>query len=125
MDCACVYIGDYDNPDFCSTKIRSARKEHKCVECSQLIKVGEKYEDIRGKWESGIERYITCLDCVSLREAFFCDGFLYGGMWENFWSFVSDVIEYNFPFSKIAELTPTARSEVCEGIEQIWDEMGL
>ena len=61
-----------------------ARKEHKCVECSRTIAVGEQYHR-----ESGLDyyreywfTYATCLHCDAARDWLWnvCQGFLYEGV---------------------------------------------
>jgi hypothetical protein len=62
-DCFC----DYDAPEFYSSTIRTARKQHKCFECGNHIIAGDKYEYVFGKWGGDIGRYKTCSHCVDLR----------------------------------------------------------
>jgi hypothetical protein len=72
-----------------------ARKDYKCCECYNVIHKGEVYENAFGVWESwqvvspGVKRkiadkntYRTCRKCVSIRDHFFPDGWLYGQMAE-------------------------------------------
>lgn len=62
-DCTC----DYDAPSFYSRAIRKARKEHKCEECSGVIRPGESYEYVCGKWE-WVDSFKTCERCVDIRQ---------------------------------------------------------
>jgi hypothetical protein len=121
--CACVYVGDYDGPEFCSTTHYVARQEHKCIECGRAIVKGERYEYVSGKWDGSMDVFKTCEDCESVRDAFFCDGFLYGGIWEYLGEHLRDVIAphgANVDSSCIIPLTPRARDKVCDMIEDIW-----
>ena len=45
-DCVC----DYDPQIFCWSKVRKARKPHRCYECGGPIRSGERYEYAAGKW---------------------------------------------------------------------------
>jgi hypothetical protein len=123
MECSCVYPGDYDPPDFTTKQIRKARKGHKCVECGCAISAGDRYEHSSNKYDYGIDVFKTCLDCISMREVFFCDGWFYGGIWEQFNEYLRDAIsgEY-FSWSKLGKVTPTVRAEICEMIEELWEE---
>jgi hypothetical protein len=49
-------MDDYDPPVFFRvSKVRAARRQHKCVECGGAILVGEPYQRVEGKWEAGVE----------------------------------------------------------------------
>jgi hypothetical protein len=123
MDCACVYSGDYDPPEFHLSITRIACKEHKCGECKGTIHAGEKYEVNVGKYDGRFDRHITCPDCVSVRDVFFCDGWVYGEVWERFSGYLDDAISGGyFSWSKLGEVNPTVRAEICEQIEEIWKE---
>jgi hypothetical protein len=62
-DCFC----DYDAPEFYHREIRKARKEHKCEECPGVIRPGDKYEHVRGKWDGYVDSFKTCERCVEIR----------------------------------------------------------
>lgn len=62
-DCYC----DYDPAEFYSAVIRTARKQHKCEECSGTIMPGDKYEAVIGKWEGYVSTFKTCSFCVDIR----------------------------------------------------------
>ncbi len=121
-DCSCIYMGDYDGPEFCSELYPTAAKEHECGECGKTIEVGEKYEKTTGCWEGTFNTHKTCLDCVSMRDSFFCDGWCYTRIWE----FLSDhIMEVQGQVSSecLVPLTPRAREKVCELIEEQWREL--
>lgn len=60
--CDCV------TPSAFNEIMRKAKKEHKCCECCQKIKPGEKYQYCSGVWDGVPDSYKTCLLCVKLRE---------------------------------------------------------
>lgn len=65
MDYECVC--DYDPPDWYERRVFTARKMHKCYECSGIILPGEQYEHVVGKWEGDVSVFKTCERCVDLR----------------------------------------------------------
>lgn len=121
-DCACVYVADGGfSCDFFREIIRTARKEHKCGECSRTIKPGEHYEIATGKWDGIICSSKTCSDCLSVRSSFFCRGYNYGGIWEDLAEHICEM-GGQIDSSRLVPLTPVAREKVCEEIEQQWDD---
>lgn len=58
---------DIDEPTFYLAEIRKARKLHRCRECKRLIRPGEKYEHIVGKWDGELSSVKTCGHCLNLR----------------------------------------------------------
>ena len=119
MECSC-------SVDVCSDgaitvlkeKIVTAKKEHKCSECGRKIKKEESYEYASGVWETKLNIYKTCLDCLSLRKQFFKDGFCYNAIWE---MFEEEFRDTEIPESCISKLTPGARAKVCVFIEWCWE----
>lgn len=63
----------------------------------------------------------TCVDCLSIRTEFFCDGFLYEGMKEALVEHLQNM-DGNVDEDCLAELTPNARAFVCNIIEDIWQD---
>ena len=55
-------------PEFQRTSIPKARKQHKCCECRQPIKVGELYFYSVAKWDGEIDTVKQCLACSELME---------------------------------------------------------
>lgn len=81
MECACI---DLDVDDYClllSSNKPRARKEHKCYECGKIIYPGCLYLVENTLFESNFTSYKTCLDCLSIRDVFFCN-YYYGQIWE-------------------------------------------
>jgi hypothetical protein len=121
-DCACVYVGDLDGPEFHFVKKPTARKPHKCGECDRDIEPGEIYERGWGIWDGCLDTHKTCLDCVSVRTAFFCDGWLYGGIWERLHEHI-DEMQGQIASDCILPLTARAREKVFEIIGEVWAEL--
>jgi hypothetical protein len=72
-------------PKFFNTKKVRAIKTHKCCECGEAIKPGEKYERAKGKWDNEICTFKTCETCARIREDYCPDGSEFGGLRETLW----------------------------------------
>jgi len=86
-DCGvCISTGDYfdGTADVYQSDIRKARKPHKCCECNEAIKVGDKYEYYSILFDGRWTHHNTCLICMEIGEAFCCDGRLFGELWSGF-----------------------------------------
>lgn len=120
MDCACVMIEDSKQPEFFKSKIVTAKNPHICSECHREIQPGEKYEYVSGKWEGCFDTFKTCEDCLSIRSSFFCEGYMFGGMFEMLSEHI-DEMDGEISSDCIVDLTPAARAKVCEMIEREWE----
>lgn len=79
--CICI---DVDDPCILLNRQRPrARKQHKCIECRQLIQPGEIYERDTTIFEGDISVYKTCLICVCIRSELLICGWHYGDMWND------------------------------------------
>lgn len=78
--CICIHFDEQST--LSSTDVRTARKKHTCVECSETIKPGEKYEYssdlVDGKWS----HHKTCMLCARIRDSLFKCGYYYGEVWD-------------------------------------------
>ena len=63
-ECYC----DYDQPEVYRKRLQTARKQHKCYECSRAIKAGEQYEYVFSVFEGETWPAHTCRHCLALRE---------------------------------------------------------
>lgn len=104
---------DGDGAASCSsTTIRKARKDHRCVECRETIKAGDRYEFVSGVWDGEPAAYKTCLSCVEIRDHFACEGYLIGEVW-------NDLEDNFFPDMKaggpcMKGLSPAAKARLFE-----------
>jgi len=81
--CVCDWRAeDGDSPEPFTERLIKARKEHKCCECHEVIKVGDIYELAKGRWDGDWRSYHTCLRCSRIRQDFMSCGWIYGGLWE-------------------------------------------
>lgn len=128
MGCACsVEVVDLDNASRVATdwcKIRTARVTHKCDECHRTIAIGETYEHYTGICDGSFFKNKTCVDCLSIRDAFFDNGYYFGQVMGDFREFIS---EGNGQVSEecLSALTPRAREMACELIQRVWLELSL
>ena len=123
MDCSCISIdADYQS-EVLKQKVVVAKKQHYCQECSRIIAPGEKYELFVGICNSEFYTHKTCADCLSILTEFFCDGYYFGMVREDFENFILDC-NGNIPESKIAALTPRVRGWTCGVIECAWERLG-
>lgn len=121
MECATVLCSMDDGyATMLQEKIVKAIKPHKCCECRMVINPGEKYNIEVTVYDGDISRYKTCLDCMSLREVFFKEGFYFEMTKEMLWEHVMDC-HGDISESSLKGLTPGARSMVCGIIEEAWE----
>jgi hypothetical protein len=73
-----------------------ARKDHKCCECGDIIKKGDIYEYVSGKWEGEFDTYKTCMICSRIRKDY-CAPF--GWLRDDLW----DCLGVDYITGKIAE----------------------
>ena len=66
--------------------------------------------------------YKTCLDCLSIREMFFCDGWYYEMIHEYLYEHIQEM-KGEISEDCIKCLPPKAREMVCEMIEKVWGRL--
>lgn len=64
FDCYC----EYERPTFYDRRVVTARKRHRCEECSRVIEPGQRYEYASGLWEDCFGVFKTCIACVNGRD---------------------------------------------------------
>lgn len=62
-----------------------------------------------------------CSDCLSLRDSFFCNGWSYGSLWEDFYEHICD-IDGKISSDCLENLTNEARDKVINAIDECWEE---
>lgn len=120
--CGCIYVSDYDPPELYDPRIRVARKGHWCGECHSPILPGESYEYVFGKWEGRIDTCKTCLTCLSIREAFFCDGFMHGSVMENVREHIYG-LDGRIGFDCLEKLNDQARTRILKIMEEVMRDL--
>lgn len=56
-----------EHPSVYNMIVRTARKDHKCCECSGVIQKGEQYNYHSGVWDGEGASFKVCFDCDALR----------------------------------------------------------
>lgn len=122
MECACVEV-EYHGGDVCDAHIAKrmqARKQFKCNECPRQIMLGEIYERVEMLLDGQWSKHRTCPDCLSIRDAFFCQGeYIYETVRDYLHEHIQDCCG-DLSETKISELTETSRGWICEEIELSW-----
>ena len=114
--CGCIYVGDFDEAQFCNQKNQTARKSHKCGECARVIQAGEIYEYSTQLFEGDFSVYKTCADCLGLRNAFFCEGWWWGELWRLVEQHLNEGVELEV--CCLDQLTSRARDRVIDLIDE-------
>lgn len=132
MNCSCVAIEVEEGYDDWGEEMRVTGTERRCVECSREIALGEQYEFSWGAkldYDDNViaeesEDYTTCVDCASMRRAFFCGGHYVGRIWEDLGEHLAEVVVFGNGVSSecLAQLTKPARDDVCDLVEDIWED---
>lgn len=85
-DCGVCITHDFDGPaDVWESRIRTARKPHKCCECGGAIEAKKRYEYYTVLYDGSWSHHATCLICAEIAEAFCCDGRFFGNLWNEFY----------------------------------------
>lgn len=115
MSCdVCLYAADDVDDRFFRADLRTARKEHTCCECREVIRPGHRYEHAFGiDGEGGAFTSKTCEICAEVRTVFYCGHAYYV---ETLWD---EMEEQAFPNLTTAsecfrELSPAAKAVVLE-----------
>ncbi len=90
MDCD-VCIDSNADSEFFYERIRIAKRPGKnCAECGQPRKIGDSYMQVGGKCEGQFWQETLCLLCHEIANVFYCNGVMYGNIWE-------EIEDYAFP----------------------------
>ena len=121
MNCDC----DYDSPEFYNCKEVIAKKEHICSECGSPILIGEKYENVFGKWGGVVATFKTCSDCLNLRfalETTPCYCLVHGSLIDDFTCAISDCWKFSYSVKDIKHRQSWIELDIKEEYEN-WQEM--
>ncbi len=123
MPCACLSVDVYVYYEGVAHLTLRAVHERPCHECGQPIQRGNLYEYYLGvlPGEERPENWVTCLDCLSVRDEFFCDGWIYGFLWEEVENYVYDV-GGSLEYACLEALTPKARERIVSCCDDIFRE---
>ena len=84
MNDACCCSVEVDEPaEVYLARVLTARREHRCLECGELIEPGEQYEQVTARWDGHWNTYKTCYLCLRIRNDLFPCGWYFGQMRED------------------------------------------
>ena len=124
MNCSCVYV-DLSNAEFGNVRGRRTEETQAvylltCCECKRTIEAGETYRKEVTEMDNWRKiTQITCLDCISIRDTFFCDGWYYEMIFEYLREHIRE-LDGEISEDCIVALTPKAQEKVCKIIEDCW-----
>lgn len=118
-DCGCIYVDVDEEAALYRSKMQRARKVHRCDECRRPIVRGEEYEHTTICFEGCWNRHKTCVDCVSIRKAFFCHGWEFNRIWEYLNEHIQ-ATDGQISSDCLLALTPSAREDVLDRIDAYW-----
>ena len=72
--------GEAEEP--CEQDVVESELMHFCCECGRHIDKGRKHEYSYGFSEGERWEMRTCIICAEIREAFCCDGYVFGDLWK-------------------------------------------
>lgn len=122
--CGCIYVGGFDGPDEERSYDINKRavKPIRCGECGGAIKPLQKYEFTHNEYYGTASEHITCKDCVSVRDEFFCDGWIYGEIWERVHSHIFDM-DGQISSKCIDALTQRAKRMFIGAMDEVFEEL--
>jgi hypothetical protein len=120
-DCSCITVDPDHIAEEHEADFLRAGTEYRCAECYRPIRRGELYERVLCRWDDTDHVYQTCSDCVSVRDEFFCGGYIYQEVWEKLREHIWET-DGNIASECLIKLTSAAREMVCEIIQEIWDD---
>jgi hypothetical protein len=121
MECATIYCDTDSGPEAFLFRQPKANKEHTCGECKRIIKKGETYVKESGIWEGRPNTYKTCLDCLSLRRAFFDQGWYFEEIICSLKEHISD-LDGAVPASCFENLTQAAKNMLYKMMDEYIDD---
>jgi len=87
MECSCSCSYDYDapSPSVYRETEPVARKPHRCVECGEPIRPGQRYHRATGIWDGSWSTFSTCSPCATIRAQLCACGWSFGCLRETLW----------------------------------------
>lgn len=76
----CIDMDYGEGCDLYYAELRTARKEHQCGECHQLIQPGQRYEYVSTAHDGIFLHFKTCMICCAIRDDL-ADSFIHGELW--------------------------------------------
>ena len=121
MKCSCIPLDFDDWVEIIEKKVGTSDEESMCDECCSRINPGENREYIRADHDGRVFENVTCHDCLSIRDVFFCD-FSYRRIHSDLREHI-DNLDGEVSAECLLSLTPRARDIVFSYIEDVWKEI--
>ena len=94
---------DVETASFQTTTYPRSMKERSCYECESVIRVGERYARVAGKWDLRVDSYTMCVGCYAWGDALAVaqrrecgeSCWLLGAMWTSVAEFCAEHLGYN------------------------------
>ena len=120
-NCSCVFVDLCGAlPQFHRATEPVARKEYHCDECGRAIKPGDKYEYVVGKWEGEMSVHRTCASCLEIRNAMFCEGYIYRQLWQDLAEHIA-CVDGNIGSECFVGMTSGSRDRICDAVQDYWN----
>lgn len=113
-DCSCVEPSDGDRAGFYDRATVRARKQYRCMECGDVIAVGESHERITANWNGDFETHRCCALCAEIATALCCGGWCHGMLWDD--------VQYSLPRVTAKCLEKLTTSAAKEKLTSKWRE---
>lgn len=83
ITCCPLSSSDGEGATVFNVEVRRAAKGHRCGECDETIRCGDRYEHTSALWDGSWSTHKTCLSCVEIRTHFACGGWIFGELWRD------------------------------------------
>lgn len=122
--CGCISVYVDDVLEELEEVILTSSVPDTCGECGVTIPPGEEYEFFVGRdsEDGSITDFVTCMDCRSIRNEFFCEGWFYGRILDDVNTHVYD-LGGEISSECLARLTPGGRDIILSYIDDVFEEI--
>lgn len=120
--CVNVYVSDfYEDVANDIIVMKESFFDFTCCECGKEFENGDKYERYVGQmYDDEPKIYRTCMDCISIRDEFFCNGWIFTRILEDVENHVEDV-GGDISAECLLRLTPRAREMIFDMIDEVFE----
>ena len=120
-DCTCIWVSCDDEWEDGETKRVETLLPQTCCECNSEIPPGNTHEFFWGETDGDRSEYRTCALCVEIRDKLFCDGWLFGQVWDEIDQHIYDH-KGKLRSECFEGLSAEARDVLIDRVQDYWDE---